>query len=394
MLTPNEAAFLIDSCNCPFSIEQVKLAQAVGRILAQSICADSDFPPFDQVRMDGIAIRYADWQGGLRNFSSIGIQRAGVPAIGLTQPGTCVEVMTGSILPHGADTVIPYEDTHSDERAFSVTASDIQFGKNIHRKGSDKLRGDLVIAQGVRIGSPEMGIAASSGYEHLEVRTTPRVAIVSTGDELVEIGSTPLPHQIRRSNVHALHAFMSSLGANSSIFHVNDEQQLLVDTLAEILDNNDLVILSGGVSRGKFDLVPDVLAQLGANCVFHRVAQKPGKPMWFGTRKQTVIFALPGNPISTLSCAARYILPWWRKNEGVYSREKWVRVIGEQIPSKSLTLFHPAKLSWNGDSTLSANLIPWNGSGDFSALAGADGFVQIEPDSDNRICSFWPLNGI
>jgi molybdopterin molybdotransferase len=202
------------------------------------------------------------------------------------------------------------------------------------------------------------------------------VLICSTGDELVHIHETPLAYQIRRSNVYALMASIASLGIEADNLHLPDEKEQLERALEEALKSYDAILLSGGVSKGKFDLLPDVLRELGIETIFHGIAQRPGKPMWYGYSEKCTVFALPGNPVSTLACAARYVLPWFKKQLGLDNQTMWTSP--KEIPAAhdTLCLFLPVKISHTQHGS-ECQVQRYQGSGDFSALSGIDGFIEV-----------------
>lgn len=389
MITPQQAEAIIQAHTLRLSEEEVPLEHALHRIVAEDLIADFDLPPFDRVMMDGIAVRYAALENGERNFTVIGIQRAGAPQQSLPEGIHCMEVMTGAVCPAQADTVIPYEDIVIENGIAQIIQAPSSIGKNIHRRGSDKHTGDILLKSGARIGITEIGIAASIGKSRLRVKRNPSVLICSTGDELVDIDTTPQSHQIRRSNVHALRALVSAQGWPSDTLHLADEESQLKLKLSNALQQYDVILLSGGVSKGKFDLIPEVLAALGVQQHFHRIAQKPGKPMWFGSTAKTVVFAFPGNPVSTLACAARYLLPWIHSHQGL-CLPQWVEVNEEVVSLEKLTQFAPVRYATDGHT-----IIRNQGSGDFSALSGACGFIEVPRGPDNDSTSsrfrFYPL---
>ena len=371
----------------------VSINDALNRVLAEDLFADFDLPPFDRVMMDGIAVRYAALEDGERHFAVVGMQRAGAPQQSMPEGINCLEVMTGAVCPLQADIVIPYEHLHIENEIATVLHVPDSIGKNIHRRASDKKQGDKLVRMGSRIGASEIGIAASIGKVTLEVVAHPRVLICSTGDELVAIQNVPEPHQIRRSNVYALQAMVQAQGWLCDTLHLPDDESQLQHSLYHALENYEVILMSGGVSKGKFDLVPDVLQMLGVEQHFHRIAQKPGKPMWFGSTNKTVVFAFPGNPVSTLVCAARFLLPWIQSQQGRYIPQ-WVEVKDEITLLEKLTQFIPVGYSFDGQST-SIEILRNQGSGDFSALSGACGFIEVPTGADVigafRSFRFFPL---
>ena len=312
MLTVAEAFARVLATARPLAPETVPLPRAAGRVLAEKLTADRDFPPFNRVAMDGIAVVHAAWAAGQTEFAIEHTQYAGAPPRPLHNPQAAVEVMTGAMLPPGTDVVIRYEDILlENNRATIQIPPPAVAGVNIHRQAADRRRGDELLVPGTRLGPAELAVAATVGAAELAVVRAMRVAIVSTGDELVGIAETPLPHQIRRSNAYALQALFTQAGAEVSLFHLTDELAVLRQGLTNILGAGfDAVVLSGAVSKGRADHLPSLLRELGVAEIFHGVNQRPGKPMWFGARPGgPVVFGLPGNPVSTFLTACRYVRP-------------------------------------------------------------------------------------
>lgn len=380
MITPKQAQAIIMSKSLQLATVTVSINDALNRVLAEDLFADFDLPPFDRVMMDGIAVRYAALEDGERHFAVAGMQRAGAPQQSMPEGINCLEVMTGAVCPLQADTVIPYEHLHIENDIATVLHVPDSIGKNIHRRASDKKQGDKLVRMGNRIGASEIGIAASIGKVTLEVVAHPRVLICSTGDELVAIKNVPEPHQIRRSNVYALQAMVQAQGWLCDTLHLPDDESQLQHSLYHALENYEVILMSGGVSKGKYDLVPDVLQKLGVEQHFHRIAQKPGKPMWFGSTNKTVVFAFPGNPVSTLVCAARYLMPWIQSHQG-RCIPQWVEVKDEITLLEKLTQFIPVCYRID-EQSVSIELMRNQGSGDFSALSGACGFIEVPASAD------------
>lgn len=381
MITVSEATdYIMRTVPGEWPTERVALARAGGRLLREDLRADRDFPPFDRVMMDGIALRYADWVAGQRSFPIAGIGAAGAPPVTLSAAGSCVEIMTGAVLPRGSDTVIRYEDLHisNGQARLDAACMPVQ-GQNIHRRGSDRRQGDVVVPGGTLLTAGEIGVAATVGYADLLVSRQPRIMIISTGDELVPVEAMPLPHQIRRSNVHQLAALLAQHQLAADISHLPDEPGAIRATVGEYLSAYDLLLLSGGVSRGKFDYVPEVLTSLGVAAHFHGVRQRPGKPFWFGQHSSgTRVFALPGNPISGFVCTLRYVLPWWRRVLGLPAPPaQWAQLTEAVTFKPDLVYFLPVRLSESPDGRRLATPRPGQGSGDLANLVAVDGFLEL-----------------
>ena len=383
MLSVTDAFVLTQQHLLALPAETVSLAEAGGRVLRESIRADRDFPPFDRVAMDGIGIRFASYQTGQRTFRLAGMQRAGQPQQVLNNADACLEVMTGAMLPAGVDTVIRYEDVSISDGQAAITIDDVQKGQNIHNRATDRRAGDELLSTGTWLGPSELAVAASVGQTALLVTALPRIALVSTGDELVDVADTPLPYQIRRSNTYMLRAALATLGITATMHHIIDDEVVLQNELAHILNTHDLLILSGGVSAGKADFIPDVLARLGVQKHFHKVEQRPGKPLWFGTvpgeaTPQKTVFALPGNPVSTVLCAYRYVLPYLRASLGLSAAPAFYAQLAQPFVFKpQITYFLPVQLASESDGRMLARPLPGSGSADFANLVTVDGFMEL-----------------
>lgn len=378
MLTPAEADAAIAAAVVPVSQERVPLAASAGRILRAPVRAERDAPPFDRVAMDGIAFSSA---ANARRFRIAGVQAAGSPALALAAPADCFEVMTGAMLPRGCDTVVPIEQVRlADGCAELAAGSEAAPWRHVHRRGSDAHAGDLLLEAGTRLGPPELAVAASAGEATLAVSRLPRIAVVTTGDELVEPGVPILEHQIRRSNAYGLAAALALAGfAPARDLQLPDRRDAMTQALRAALADNDVLVLSGGVSAGRFDHVPSVLASLGVRKVFHGIAQRPGRPMWFGAAAGgALVFALPGNPVSVLVCLARYVIPALRRLAGGRETPPPRAVLARDVPfDRPLACFLPVALGYDLQGRAMAEPRPTAGSGDFIALAGTDGFVEL-----------------
>ncbi len=380
MLSVSDAFALMQQHVLPLPTKTVPLHNATGRVLREAINADRDFPPFDRVAMDGIGIQFADYGAGQRTFMVVGTQRAGEPPQTLREPTTCLEVMTGAMLPVGVDTVVRYEDVTITDGQATITIDDVEKGQNIHVRATDRHAGDQLLPVGTWMGPSEMAVAASVGQTELVVTALPRVALISTGDELVAVDETPLPYQIRRSNTYMVQTVLLSLGIKATMHHITDDEAILQTEIAHLLADNDVLILSGGVSAGKADFVPAVLTRLGVQQRFHKIQQKPGKPLWFGTTENKTVFGLPGNPVSTVLCACRYVLPYLRASLGLTPAPVQYAQLATSLTFKpNLTYFLPVKLTSEPDGRTLAHALPGSGSADFANLTAADGFMELPP---------------
>jgi molybdopterin molybdotransferase len=379
MLTPAEADSAIAAAVATVPHEPVALAAAAGRILREALRAERDAPPFDRVAMDGIA--FARGAGNRRRFRIAGTQAAGAPVLALDSEADCFEVMTGAVMPRGCDTVVPVEQVETaDGHARLKAGSEAEPWRHVHRRGADARKGDVLLQAGTRLTAPELAIAASAGHAELQVSRAPRVAILTTGDELVEPGEPILEHQVRRSNAYGLAGALWLAGfAPAANLQLPDREDTISAALAAALAQHDVLVLSGGVSAGRFDFVPAVLASLGVQAAFHGIAQRPGRPMWFGRGAAgTLVFALPGNPVSVLVCLARYVVPALGRLVAMSAQTPpQVALARDYAFEKPLTCFLPVTLGYDQQGRTLAEPKPTGGSGDFIALAGTDGFVEL-----------------
>ena len=354
----------------------VPLDAAVGRVLREDVVAERDYPPFDRVTMDGVALASAGWAPG-RSFVVAAVQAAGEAPRVLPHAHACIEVMTGAVLPAGCDAVVRREDLRVEGGAVTVAAGvDVRAGQNVHVRGADRAAGAAVLHAGTRLLPPHVAVLASEGRANVRVAARPRVAVLTTGDELVEVGAPVLAHQIRQSNGAAMRAALAQRGyAVAGVAHAPDDAAVLRARIREALRDADVLVLSGGVSAGRFDLVPPALAEAGVREVFHGVRQKPGKPLWFGVAASgQAVFGLPGNPVSALVCLYRYVLPFLSATEGDAPAPATVHLLAVPPRNSDLTRFVPVRVEGGV-----ASALPWNTSGDSLALLPSDGFVEVEP---------------
>ncbi|HKZ74796.1 MAG TPA: molybdopterin molybdotransferase MoeA [Steroidobacteraceae bacterium] len=383
MLTPADADRLIEQHLACLPIESLPLAQCAGAVLRENVYAERDAPPFDRVAMDGIALDSAAVRAGARRFAVQATQAAGDAPLTLASRDACIEVMTGAVLPGGCDAVVPVEQIKLESASAELGAGiAVEAGQHVHRRGSDSRQGTLLLQSGVRLGAPDIAVAASAGMARIRVSSQPAIIVISTGNELVEPGDAILPHQVRRSNAYGIVAAVRRHGFQRvADDHLQDDLAELRSRVKLHLDTHDVLILSGGVSMGRLDLVPQVLQELGVRLVFHHVAQRPGRPMWFGvTQSGPAVFALPGNPVSTLVCLARYVVPALFAAMG-QNREppEKIAISAPITVSAPLAFFMPVRLDTDDWGRSWAVPHPTNGSGDFTSLAGTSGFVELPP---------------
>jgi molybdopterin molybdotransferase len=396
MTTVQEATQIINAQVRDYGTELVAIEHAMGRTLAEDILTDRELPPYDRVTMDGITISYAAFESGTCSFHIKATMAAGDTPVGIGNSGECIELMTGCALPDGTDTVVRYEDVNIADGVATITIGSLKKGQNIHRKGSDKKQLELVVPIGTLIDASVISMAASVGKSNLLVKKLPRVIIISTGDELVGIDEQPTPYQVRRSNSHAIHAVLLQHNIDAAMAHIPDDAVMTEATIRNCLSAYDVVILSGGISMGKFDHVPQALEALKVQALFHKVAQRPGKPFWFGTHANgAVVFAFPGNPVSAFMCMHRYLIPWLKNGHQTSTHA----VLDADFSfAPALQYFLQVRLEVSPEGQLVATPIEGNGSGDFSNLLQANAFMELPAEQSNfrkgEAYPIWPFKPI
>lgn len=383
MITVEKADELLANHGLKLSVKTLPLKNLEGQVLAENITATREQPPFNRVAMDGIAVNYKHLNKN--SFILAGLQKAGQETLTLKDEDQALEVMTGASLPLNTDTVIPYENCTIKEGVASL--NDIQSVKekqNIHFQGSDYQKGDILLHAGKRLNSPDVAIIASQGMKEVACLEYPEIAIVSTGDELVEPGEECKPWQIWRSNSYGIQSELQALGVPQEkihLFHLKDDREEIFQNLSEILERHQLILISGGVSMGKFDFVHTIMADLKVETIFHKITQKPGKPLLFakGPKNQS-IFGLPGNPVSALVGTRRYVIPHLELALGKQPKSFKVKLAEGVAFKKNFTLFKAVQLVHSPEGVLMAIPLSSNGSGDFSHLAHSSGFIELEAD--------------
>jgi len=359
--------------------EQIPSLESAGRILAEEITADRDYPPFARSARDGFAIRAADVPGELQ---VIGEVRAGEVFRGSVSSGGAIEIMTGAPLPTGADAVVMVEHVERSGDRIKVARS-LKTGENFNPRGIEARHGSIILSPGRRLGFAEIALLAMVGRECATVYKRPRVAILPTGDEIVEAGQQPEPFQIRNSNAWSMSVQVRRAGGDPQILPIARDNYESTRGLVEQGLEYDLLLLSGGVSAGKYDIVERVLADLGAQFFFDRVLVQPGQPLVFGTARGKFFFGLPGNPASTMVTFEVFARAAVELLGGVTETPLpllQARLSKEVRHKPGLTRFLPAQVSADG-STVAPE--PWQGSGDVNSLARANAFLVTEPDRES-----------
>lgn len=373
------------------AVESVGLDDALGRHLAEDLATDGPWPATDRSAMDGFAVAT---EGGLQVGSEwpvVGQSLAGAPFDRTLPKGAAIRIMTGAVVPDGADAVVPVEQTSGFAGATVRFTAPVQKGQNVRPRGSEAKAGTVVLRAGTRLRAAEIGVLAVLGKATVRVHARPVVAIVATGDEVVPVESAPLPHQVRESNSWALAAQVRECGGEPVRLGVApDEPEALASMLRRALDTADVVLTIGGISKGTHDLVHDGLVREGVVTDFHGIQLKPGKPTYFGAREQdgrrAFVFGLPGNPASSFTVFDLLVRPLLSRLLGRAPRA-WTAVAdlrGRFKPNARLQAT-PAALAVE-DGRLVADLLPPSPSGDPFSLVGGHAYALLPENADPAAC--------
>ena len=399
MLSPNEAhAAILERIEALSEVETVPLAEAVGRCLAQAAVADVDMPPFEKSMMDGFAMRASDLAqpGALR---CVGESRAGVPFEGEVPAGACVAIYTGAELPAECDAVEMVERTRREGDSIHFEAA-VRLAQNVEHKGDILTTGRAVYEPPHRIGSADLSVLASIGCDPVPVVRRPTVSVLTTGDELVPARERPGVGQIREGNTLYLQAACQRFGhvvRRHGI--VRDDAAELEAAFGEALEHGDALITTGGVSVGKYDLVGATFERLGVEPVLHKVAIKPGKPIWFGMLGAKPVFGLPGNPVSSLLGLEAFVRPALARLAGAPEDEQAMRTgtarwTGPRRTAKDRQWNVPARLRHGADGVLELEGLPFKGSADIVNAARADALAIVPAEGvieTGQLVTFRPL---
>jgi molybdopterin molybdotransferase len=372
----------VQSTKGPRATTNVSVWDALGYVLAQEVTTDREYPPFDRSTRDGYAVRASEAGIGAQ-LRCAGEIKAGDT---VTQPlasGTCVQIMTGAAVPSGADAVVMIEHTQREGDVVRFERA-TKAGQNIVLRGSEAKAAQTILTPGMRLGYAELALAAQVGATELRCAEKPRVAILSTGDEVISVDDLPGPFQIRNSNSVSLSAQVKLAGGEPVLLgnaadRIDDLRSKIERGLKE-----DVLVLSGGVSMGKYDLVETVLKDMGAQFYFDAVAIRPGKPAVFGRCGDTFVFGLPGNPVSTMVTFELFVTPALDLLSGAAARPLPLleAKLGEALNEKpGLTHFLPARVDWHS-ATPEVKALPWQGSGDIATMAKANCFLVVPPDRE------------
>jgi molybdopterin molybdotransferase len=353
---------------------------ALGLVLAEDVASDIDMPPFDKALMDGFAVRCADLPEGQAVLTVIEEVTAGQTPRRALAAGQATRIMTGAPIPAGADAVVMVERTRLlDDTRVQVDDRALKPGQNILRKAREMERGETVLTAGAILRPQEFGVLASVGRTAAKVFPAPQVAVLSTGDEIVEPSQVPGPGQIRNGNGAMVTAQVSRAGGSPRFLGIaRDRVESLRTSITEGL-RSDMLVLSGGVSAGKLDLVPGVLQELGVQAHFHKVEMKPGKPVFFGTRGTTPVFGLPGNPVSALVCFELFVRPAIYRLKGYADPGPKIvqALLAEDFAHRSDRPTYHAAVLQSGETGWQVRPVPWFGSPDLRGVLAANAFAVL-----------------
>ena len=395
MIPVSEAIRIIQEQTRPLAVETVALAEALGRVLAEDVVADSDLPPFDRAQMDGYAVRAADLKSVPARLRIVGESAAGRGWHHSMQAGEAVRIMTGAPVPVGADSVQKVEVTHELDGDTVEIAEATRPGQFIVARASEIRAGEHVLSAGCEINAAMMAALASFGYAQVKVGQRPRVAVLATGTELVAVNEQPGSDQIRDSNSYSLGAYAALAGAEVERLPLaGDDPVMLKREIERAASHADALILSGGVSMGVYDFTKAALRALDAEIFFERVSLRPGKPTVFARLGRTLVFGLPGNPVSvsvTFNLFARTALRAMQGSREAAMREAWAVLARNVKGSIERASYLPARLYTDEAGQLLADPLKWGGSSDFIAFARATALIIVPEgvlayDEGTRVC--------
>jgi molybdopterin molybdotransferase len=380
MISVTEAIRIVREQTERLAVETIALGDALRRVLAEDVVADSDLPPFDRAQMDGYAVRAADTASGQARLRVVGESAAGSGWKGEMKAGEAVRIMTGAPVPTGADSVQKVEVTNEADGVVEIKEA-TRPEQFITKRATEIKAGEIVLQAGEEINAARMAALASFGYAEVKVGSRPRVAVLATGSELVAVNEKPGAAQIRDSNSYSLGAYAQLAGANVERLPLaGDDPELLRREIAEAAARSDMLILSGGVSMGVYDFTKAALRALDAEIFFERVSLRPGKPTVFARRGKTLIFGLPGNPVSvsvTFNLFARTALRAMQGCKDAAMPEEHAQLARGVKGAMERASYLPARLGTGEDGRLLAEALKWGGSSDFVAFARANALIIV-----------------
>ncbi len=391
MITYKEAQNTIASYALSYGVENVTIDFALNRVLAKPIYADRDYPPFNRSTMDGYAIRFTDFENGIRDFVIVANIYAGYTTNLILKKGECFKIMTGAPVPESADTVIKREDVNEGELNINLKNTNIQSGQSIAPRAADLKYNDIILKKGSQLTAAAMGAVAVVGEKSIPVQILPKIVIFSTGDEVVTGNTSILQQQIRESNSIVLCSMLKNFNINiNKKIHLPDNENSIFNAIQNELCN-DIIIITGGISAGDADYVPVVLERLGIEKIIQKVAIRPGKPFWFGKAKNgPVVFALPGNPVSAQVCFKLFVEHYLRICFGLGANQIWqFPLVHNRIKKVKLDEFFPCKIQ---QLPFGIKACSFNTSGDITSTILSDGLgiqeMEKELIKENELIDF------
>ncbi len=383
----------------PLPTVRLPLEKAFGFVLRETIRADRPLPPFNRSAMDGYAVRYADLAKGVRRFRRAGTLEAGNAWRGKARPGECLKIMTGAPVPAGFDAVEQVEKSKTGGEYVELFTEAPERWQHIHRMGADCINGARLIAPGDPLTPGRVAVAASVGAASVTVTRAIRVAVIATGNELVDTAQEPAPYQIRDSNSRFLLARLAEIPWAATTFCgvIQDDPRALRRALAAAMKKNDVLIVTGGVSMGERDHVPGVLTECGVQNHLYKSAIRPGKPIWFGIKGKTAVFGLPGNPVSVAATFREFVLPALRKMAGFGVAVPPALRLPLMFPARKKHALREFRVGCYVDGGASVVPVPgYQGSGDFVSAARSDGLIVIPEEARElpagTVVEFHPWN--
>lgn len=383
----------------PLPAIRLPLEKAFGFVLRETIRADRPLPPFNRSAMDGYAVRYADLAKGLRRFRCAGTLEAGAAWRGKVRRGECLKIMTGAPVPAGCDAVEQVEKSKADGAYIELFTDAPERWQHIHRMGADCKKGARLIVPGEPLTPGRVAVAASAGAATVAVTRAIRVAVIASGSELVGVSQKPAPYQIRDSNGRFLLARLAAIPWTTTTFGgvIQDDPRTLRRALAQALKKNDVLIVTGGVSMGERDHIPDVLKECGVRNRIYKSAIRPGKPIWFGVKGKTAVFGLPGNPVSVAATFSEFVLPALRKMAGFGVAVPPALRLPLAAPAKKKHTLREFRVGCYADGGAAvAPVAGYQGSGDFVSASRSDGVIVIPEEARElpagTIVEFHPWN--
>ncbi|MBI4931461.1 MAG: molybdopterin molybdotransferase MoeA [Bacteroidetes bacterium] len=381
MISVEEAKNLIADYSFQLPSVEKNISEVLHCVLSQDIVSPIPYPPFDQSAMDGFAIRFSDFQKSIP-LKIIGESAAGIPFAEKIQECQTTRIFTGAKLPDGADSVVVQEKVAVESGKLIIHDSSLELESNIRKTGSQIKKGEIVLKKGQVINPGAMGLLASLGIATAKIFSNPRVTVIVTGNELVKSENSLRDGQVYESNSYCIQAALETIHVTSAeILFVADDEKKIIEKIKIAIGKSDIVLTLGGISVGKYDFVGKALQQLGAQNIFYKVSQKPGKPLFFGKLNSCLIFGLPGNPAAALSCFYEYALPAIRTMQGhqnIFLKKQMMPVAGSTKKKEGLALFLKGKIS-DGK----VNILQGQESNNISSFATADCLIYLPAEKGN-----------